>query len=246
MCAETTSGVTGSSGAGVFPSGVWFGAPAAGGWFGALEGVMAKLLAVVALGGGVEAQATFQAIGGRKGREARQLCKVLSLGAGGGDNDCRCFLPYSLSIRCEPSGLLRERKSSVEGGEFPANVGKRVGGGNAVHKKLCRGGVQMDGGGAWDKVQKLRNLAIKRGCFDRVHGCKKEVVGCAAFNALDESRLQGSVDAVPDGHNRGGEGGAVSLDDESALAECEALLGGRGFWCGWGGCCSGRRLCRRW
>ena len=67
MCAETTSGVTGGSGAGVFPSGVWFGAPATGDWFGALEGVMAKLLAVVALGGGVEAQATFQAIGGRKG-----------------------------------------------------------------------------------------------------------------------------------------------------------------------------------
>ena len=64
MCTETTTGGPGGSGAGVIPSGMLFGAPAAGGRVGALEGVVAKLVAVVALGVGAEAQATFKAEGG--------------------------------------------------------------------------------------------------------------------------------------------------------------------------------------
>lgn len=88
MCAESASYLTGGCGAGVLPSGMWFGAPAACWWVGALEGVVAELLAVTALGGMVEAQAAFQSEGGGKGREAWELSKVLCLGAGNGDNDC--------------------------------------------------------------------------------------------------------------------------------------------------------------
>ena len=58
-------------------------------------------------------------------------------------------------VCADPPGLLCKSKASVVGSEFFANVGKRVGGGNAVHKKLCRGGVQLDSGSARDKVQKL-------------------------------------------------------------------------------------------
>jgi hypothetical protein len=54
----------------VIPSGVWFGTPAAGRLLGALEGVMAKLVTVEALGRLVEAEASFQSVGGGNGREA--------------------------------------------------------------------------------------------------------------------------------------------------------------------------------
>ena len=64
----------------------------------------------------------------------------------------------------------------------------------------------MDGGGARNEVEELGDLAVKRGCLHRVHGGNEEVVGCVAFNALYECSLQGSVDAVPDGDNGGGEG----------------------------------------
>jgi hypothetical protein len=42
---------------------------------------------------------------------------------------------------------------------------------------------------------------------------------------LNEGGIQGSIHAVPDGDNRGGEGRAVSFDHESTLSEDEALLG---------------------
>jgi hypothetical protein len=42
---------------------------------------------------------------------------------------------------------------------------------------------------------------------------------------LKEGGFQGSIDAVPDGDNRGCEGSALSFDHESALSEGEALLG---------------------
>ena len=77
----------------------------------------------------------------------------------------------ALFIWSEPSGRVCKHKPSVEGGELFANVGKRVGGGDTMHKELCRGGVQLDSGGARDKVEKLRNFAVKRGSFHRVHGC---------------------------------------------------------------------------
>jgi hypothetical protein len=46
------------------------GAPAAGGWFGALQGVVAELLTVAALGVGTKAEAALQAIGRGEGRKA--------------------------------------------------------------------------------------------------------------------------------------------------------------------------------
>jgi hypothetical protein len=54
----------------VIPRGVWFGRPAACRLLGALEGVMAKLVTVEALGRMVEAEVPFQSVGGGKGREA--------------------------------------------------------------------------------------------------------------------------------------------------------------------------------
>ena len=68
-----------------------------------------------------------------------------------------------------------------------------------MHKELCRGRVQLDGSGARDKVEKLRNFAVKRGSFHRIHGCDEEVVCSIAFDALYECSGKGSIDAVPDG-----------------------------------------------
>jgi hypothetical protein len=42
---------------------------------------------------------------------------------------------------------------------------------------------------------------------------------------LNEDGIQGSINTVPDGDNRGCEGIAVSFDHESVLSEGEALLG---------------------
>ena len=64
----------------------------------------------------------------------------------------------------------------------------------------------MDGCGSRDKVEELRDLAVQRGRFHRIHGCNEEVVCLVAFDALYEGSLQGSIDVVPDGHGRGGEG----------------------------------------
>ena len=68
-----------------------------------------------------------------------------------------------------------------------------------MHKELCRGRVQLDGAGARDKVEKLRNLAVKRGSIHRIHSCDEDVVCCIAFDALYQSSCKGSIDAVPDG-----------------------------------------------
>ena len=99
-----------------------------------------------------------------------------------------------------------KHEPSVEGGELFANVGKKVGGRYAVHKELCRGRVQLDGGGARDKVETLRYFAVKRGSFHHVHGCNEEVVCCIAFDALYECSCKGGIDAVPDGDGCGGKG----------------------------------------
>jgi hypothetical protein len=89
------------------------------------------------------------------------LSKVLGLGAGSGDDNCGGFFAGTFLIRCEPSGLLCKSKSSVESGEFPANVGKGIGSRNSMHKELCRGGVQVDCGDARDEVQELGDPAVK-------------------------------------------------------------------------------------
>jgi hypothetical protein len=136
----------------VVPGRVLFGTPSAGGDGGALESVVAKLVAVVALGSGAKSQAAFKAEGGREGGEAWKGCKVLCLRAGDGDDDCGRFFAGALVVWFEPSGRLCKCKPSVEGGEFLADVGQGVGSGDAVHKELCRGGVQLDGSGTRNKV----------------------------------------------------------------------------------------------
>ena len=68
-----------------------------------------------------------------------------------------------------------------------------------MHKELCRGRVQLDGGSAGDKVEELRDLAVKRGSFHSIHGCDEEVVRSIAFYALYECSGKGSIDAVPVG-----------------------------------------------
>ena len=80
------------------PSVVWLCTPAAGCATGALESVVAKLLAVEALGVLVETQAAFGTEGGGEGREACELSNVLSLGAGSGDDNGRSFFVLSLFI----------------------------------------------------------------------------------------------------------------------------------------------------
>ena len=69
--------------------------------------------------------------------------------------------------------LLCKRKPSVVGSEFLANVGKGVGGRNAMHKKLCNRGVQVDGSGSRNEVEELGDFAVKRGCLNRLHGGEK-------------------------------------------------------------------------
>jgi hypothetical protein len=52
--------------------------------------------------------------------------------------------------------------SSIDDGKFFVNIYKIVGGGDTMHKKLCRGEVQIDGGSsARDKMKELRDLADK-------------------------------------------------------------------------------------
>ena len=97
------------------------------------------MVTIVTLCPGVKAQAVLKAKGRGKGGEAWEVCKVLGLWAGNGDDDCKRFFTSTAFIRSEPSGLFFKCKSSVEGSEFFANHGKSVGGGNVVHKKLCRG-----------------------------------------------------------------------------------------------------------
>ena len=78
---------------------------------------------------------------------------------------------------------------------------------------MCCGRVQLDGGGAGDKVEELGDSAAKRGRPHRVHGNKGEVIVWSANNALDGGGLKGSIDAVPDGNEGGGERAAIAFDD---------------------------------
>ena len=126
------------------PCGVGAGAPATAWGGGALEGVVAKALAVGALRSGAEAKASLQAVGGGEGREAGELSKLLCLGASDGDDDGGGRLPCPLGLWGKPPGLVCESQPSVVGGELPADIGKGVRGGDAMHNNLCRGRVQLD------------------------------------------------------------------------------------------------------
>ena len=112
---------TGGGGAGMLPGGVKGGAPATDRWVGALQGMMAKLLAVGALGVLVEAKVSLQLECGGEGRQARCRGKVLCLGAGDGDDDSGHAFIGATVIRCEASGSLRKSEPRVEGGDLPCN-----------------------------------------------------------------------------------------------------------------------------
>ena len=112
---------TGGGGAGMLQGRVKGGAPATDRWVGALQGMMAKLLAVGALGVLVEAKVSLQLECGGEGRQVRCGGKVLFLGAGDGDNDSGHAFIGTAVVRCEPSGSLRESEARVEGGDLPGD-----------------------------------------------------------------------------------------------------------------------------
>ena len=69
--------------------------------------------------------------------------------------------------------MLCKREPSVVAGEFFANVGKRVRGRDALHKKLRSGRVQIDGSGTRDEVEELGDFAVKQGSPNHLHGSEK-------------------------------------------------------------------------
>ena len=131
----------------MLPGGVKGGAPATDRRVGALQGVMTKLLAVGALCVLVEAKVTLQLEGGREGRQARRGGKVLCLRAYDGDNYSGHAFIGATVIRCEPSGPLRQGETRVEGGDLPGDSVQGVCGWDSMHKELCGGVIQKDGGG---------------------------------------------------------------------------------------------------
>ena len=98
------------------------------------------------------------------------LGKLLCLGAGNGEGNSGGKFPLSHLLSSEPLWLLGKNKAGVVGSEFFADVGKRVGSGNVVHKDLCSRRVQMDSGSARDEVEQLGDLAVERGGPNPVHG----------------------------------------------------------------------------
>ena len=122
VSARATANTTGSCGAGVIPSGVSDSAPAAGCWIGTLGAVVSKLLAVGALGVGVEGQAALSSIGGGEGSHPL-TDKEWGLGTGDRDDYGRSCLTSAGVVRGEPPGLLCEGKPSVEGSEFCRDSG---------------------------------------------------------------------------------------------------------------------------
>ena len=101
--------------------GVKGGAPATDRRVGALQGVMAKLLAVGTLGVLVEAEVSLQVEGGGEGRQARRGGKVLWLRACDGDDDSGNAFVGAIVVRGKPSGSLRESEARAEGGDLPGN-----------------------------------------------------------------------------------------------------------------------------
>ena len=84
----------------------------------------------------------------------------------------------------------------VESRKFSANVVQRVRCGDAVYKKLYRWGVQMDGCGARNQVEKLRHFAFKRGGEHRFHGGDGEVKRGVSLNLLDETTRECCVNVI--------------------------------------------------
>ena len=102
------------------------GAPATDRRVGALQGVMAKLLAVGTLGVLVEAKVSLQLEGGGQGRQLRRGGKVLCLRACDGDDDSGHACVGATVVRGKPSGPLRESEARVESGDLPGNSVKGV------------------------------------------------------------------------------------------------------------------------
>ena len=213
---------------------------------GAAEGVVAIMLAVGTLGEVVEMKTAFQPKGGRKGRQAGSLCDVLCLGASNGDDDGRGRFPFAAFVGGGPSGFLREDEARVESGEFFSDVEESVGGRDAVDYQLCRGHVQVDRGGARNKVEEGRGSGIESSCLDRFHGNESNVVEGVTLNVLDKGRAEGRVNLVPEGDGGRWKGCPITFDVEPSFPEGGGLpsLRGRGFGCGlgWGRGC----LCARW
>ena len=136
----------------MLPGGVKRGAPATDRRVGALQGMMAKLLEVGALGVLVEAKVSFQLEGGGEARQARRGGKVLCLGACDGDNDGGHTFVGVTVVRCEPSGSPGTGEARLDGRDFPSNSLQGVCGGDSVHKELCGRIIQKDGCGTWDEV----------------------------------------------------------------------------------------------
>ena len=105
----------------MLPGGVKGGAPTTDRRVGALQGVMAKLLAVGTLSVLVEAKVMLQLEGGGEGRQACHGGKVLCLRACDSDNDSGYAFVGAMVVRGKPSGSLREREARVEGGDLPGN-----------------------------------------------------------------------------------------------------------------------------
>ena len=105
----------------MLPGGVKGGAPTTDRRVGALQGVMAKLLAVGTLSVLVAAKVTLQLEGGGEGRQERRGGKVLCLRACDGDNDSGYAFVGATVVRGKPSGSLRESEARVEGGDLPGN-----------------------------------------------------------------------------------------------------------------------------
>ena len=105
----------------MLPGGVKGGAPTTDKQVGALQGVMAKLLAVGTLSVLVEAKVTLQLEGGGAGRQACCGGKVLCLRACDRDDDSGYAFVGAAVIRGKPSGSLRESEATVEGGDLPSN-----------------------------------------------------------------------------------------------------------------------------
>ena len=103
--------------------GVMRGAPATDRRIGALQGMMAKLLAVGTLGVLVEMKVSFQLKGGGEGRQARRGGKVLCLRTCDGVDDSGNAFVGAMVVRGKPSGSLRESEARVEGGDLPGNSG---------------------------------------------------------------------------------------------------------------------------
>ena len=65
-----------------------------------------------------------------------------------------------------------------------------------MYKKLYRGCVQMDGGGARNQVEELRHFAVKRGGFHRFHGGDGEVKRGISLNLLYETTRECPINVV--------------------------------------------------